>query len=276
MRVLAVIVVLIAPLACPAPAAGEGEGEGEGEGGPDVDESEPNDGATDTEVNDLAVGAIMHGAIGSASDVDIFRVDTTPGALYRVTLDVPAGSPLDGHLTVLDAGRGGGAPGADYVRLERAPDGPTAALSFLAFGEGGHLVVVRDARAVDGAPEGGAAYTYALTVGEVAPAPATLAFPGTLSDALDDVGGVKLYAFTANANADFTVDLSADGDLDARLFVYADSERDWVARNDDRSAGDVNPLLDAFFPVGGSMLLVVESAAESATDLGYTLTTTGN
>ena len=103
-----------------------------------------------------------------------------------------------------------------------------------------------------------------------------LAFPSTKTDALDEVGGVKLYSFDAVNGADFTVDLTASGDLDARLFVYAQSEQSWIVRNDDRAVDDKNPKLDAFFPVGGPVILVVECAAERASDLGYTLTTTGN
>jgi hypothetical protein len=56
------------------------------------------------------------------------------------------------------------------------------------------------------------------------------------------------------------------------LFVFSIDEADWVVRNDDRAAGDANPLLDAFFPVGGACLLVVESTAEEGGALSFTIT----
>jgi hypothetical protein len=147
---------------------------------------------------------------------------------------------------------------------------------FLAFGQGGHYVIVRDTHTVDGTATGGSGFGYELRVDERGLVLDALAFPSTVQGALEDVGGVALYSFDANENADFTVDLQADGDLDARLFVFSVDEGDWVARNDDRAQGDPNPLLDAFFPVGGPMILVVESTAEDANDLGFTITTTGN
>lgn len=258
---------------------GEGEddtGEGEGEGGVDGVEQEPNDGAQVDEVNELAIGDTVAGAIQAAGDVDIFHIATTPGLAWRVTLDVDDDSTLDGHVTVFDDGRGDDAPGADYVRLGRSPAGPGAILDFVAFGAGGHLVTVRDTRDVDGDGVGGATATYTLHVDELPLAPEPLSFPTDRVGALNDVSAVAVYEFDAVEGADFVVDLQADGDLDARLFVYAASEQDWVVRNDDRAVDDVDPLLDAFLPVGGPCLLIVESTGEAAGDLGYTIETSGN
>src|SRR5205807_1707978 len=125
---------------------------------------------------------------------------------------------------------------------------PGASIAFVAFGVGGDLVAVRDARDVDGTAAGGATATYALTIEDVGPASqqaTSIAFPATITDALDDVGNVKLYSFDANNGANFTIDLQANGDLDARLFVYSLDQADWIARNDDRSQTDKNPLVDA-------------------------------
>ena len=272
MRSLCFVFVLVG---CTAPTVGVGEGEGEGEGEL-LSESEPNDGAIVSDVNALPIDAVITGSFGSAGDTDFFAVATRAGGFYRVTLEVPPGSLLDGHLTILDSGRGGDAAGEDYVRLGRGPEGSGAVLEMVAFGAG-HLVIVRDARAVDGDAQGSDEHTYQLHI-EASELPSEpLAFPSSIDGALPDVGGVSLYAFDAVEDADFTVDLVAAGDLDARLFVFSVDQGDWVARNDDRVFGeDVNPLMDAFFPLGGPSLLIVESTAERATNLGYRLTTSGN
>ncbi len=288
-RSFAVVVALFLPAlgACPAAVDGgagqanEGEGEaneGEGEGGvvpAGVDEVEPNDGAVVTDVDPIAVGERVGGALQVAGDIDLFRVETTPGLAYRVTLEVPAGSTLDGHLTVLDGGRGGDAAGLDYVRLGAGPAGGGALLDFFAMGQGGHIIAVRDARDLLGDAQGGPEATYVLTVSTLSVPTPTLAFPASIDGALPASSSVNLYAFDATTGSDVVIALDADGDLDARLFVYNAGDADWVARNDDGPDG-ADPLIDAPLFSGGPSLLVVEAVAEGASDLGYHLTTSGN
>jgi hypothetical protein len=86
---------------------------------------------------------------------------------------------------------------------------------------------------------------------------------------------LQLHAIDAVADADVTIAVAAGGDTDLRAFVVSVASGDWVLRNDDGPAG-TDPLLDAFFPEGGPLLLLVEAVAEDDAGLGYTVTTSGN
>lgn len=236
-------------------------------------EEEPNNGATLTEYNALALGTTATGAIGVAKDADVFRVDTVPGHVYRAVLTGAPASVLSPHVTVMDTGRSNDAAGEDYVKMAVGAGG-TAIVEWLAMGEGGHFIIVRDDRNLAGGSVGSAAHSYEVVVTErpladVSGAP--LVFPATLDDALPSAGALRLYAFTGTEGHDLRADLHASGDMDARLLVFATATGDWIARNDDRSANDVDPLLDAPLTESGAMLLVVENIATSATTLGFTL-----
>jgi hypothetical protein len=214
----------------------------------------------------------MTGVIGATGDADVIRLEgTIPGHAYRARLTTD-GSALDGHLTVLDDGRGDEPAGADYVRLHRTPDGGDATVEFVALG-GGVLLVVRDARDVDGGGAGGDDHTWRVQVEDVTAevtAPA-LTVPGTITDALPAAGAVRLYPFAADAGADVVFDLATDG-FDGRLFVVSTSVGDWIARNDDRAIDDTNPRIDAPLFEEGPYLLLVESNSEAPEGLGFTLT----
>jgi hypothetical protein len=241
--------------------------------GPTLQEQEPNDGSTLEEHNALPVGAVMQGAIDKPGDADIFRFEAVAGKAYVLSLEVPQGSVLQAHLTAMDDGRGSKPAGDDYVKLARSLTGP-AGLELLAMGQGGYYVVVRDARNISSATVGGAEYRYTVTVAESDPkafeAPA-LTFPANLQDKLDRAGGLRLYPFTATQGQDAVFDLKATGSMDGRLMVYAASTGSWIARNDDRSAGDPDPLIDATLYGSGAMWLVVENIDEKAGDWAYTL-----
>jgi hypothetical protein len=282
--VLTSLALACSPSTAPEPEGGdEGEGEGEGaaegEGEPVLlDEHEPNDGDPLTATNPIAEAAGVRGAIAVTGDVDVFAFASTPGHVYRVSCTT-GGSPLDCHLTVLDDGRAGDPAGDDYARLAAHPPGPDAALTFMALGEGGHYVIVRDARAVGGAGEGGADFTYAVTVDDVTDDDGLfgvpLAFPGAHDGALPSPTSLQLHPLDAVADADVVFDVAAAGDADLRAFVVSATTGDWVLRNDDRGSSS-DPLLDAFFPEAGPHLLLVEAVADDATDVRYTVTTSGN
>jgi hypothetical protein len=255
----------------------EDEGEDEGERVL-VDEREPNGGDPVTATNPLAVAGGARGVIDGPDDVDVFAVASTPGHVYRVGC-ATSGSPLDCHLTVLDDGRSGDAAGDDYVRLAAHPDGPDAALTFVALGQGGHYVIVRDARALAGAGRGGADFGYVVTMDDVTGEPGlsgpALAFPGSHDGALPSPASLQLHPLDAVEGADVVIDVAAAGDADLRAFVVSAATGDWVLRNDDRGA-DSDPLIDAFFPAAGPHLLLVEAVADDASDVRYTVTTSGN
>ena len=240
---------------------------------PAMPEEEPNNGAALTEYNALALGTTATGAIGAAKDADVFRVPTQPGQVYRAVLTASPSSDLSPHLTVMDAGRGNDAAGEDYVKMAVGAASP-AVVEWLAMGAGEHFVIVRDARNLAGGSVGSAAHTYELVVTERALADVSgppLVFPATVADALPSAGGLRLFAFDGTEGRDLRADLRASGDMDARLLVFATATGDWIARNDDRSANDVDPLLDAPLTESGAMWLVVENIAPSATTFGFTL-----
>lgn len=233
-------------------------------------ESEPNDGSTVEEFNDVTVGIAMEGAIGTAGDSDVFRFDAAPGRLYQLQLEADDGSPLEVHLTAMDAGRDGSSAGNDYIKIDSPATG-AAQLQVLAMGQGGYFAVVRDARNVGGTGgEGSAAHSYSLLVTEiVAPSILPLGFPSTGNGLLAEPGAVQLYSLDGTMGADFIVDVQATGNMDGRMILFSEMTGDWIARNDDRGAGDPNPLLDAFFSASGAMLLVVENIEPTATGFGY-------
>ncbi len=260
-------------------ARGEGEGEGEGEGAfIFVDEEEPNGGDPVTATNRIALDQGVRGAVATANDADVYAFASTPGHAYRARC-VTDGSPLSCHLTVLDDGRSGDPAGDDYVRLAEKPTGPDAMLTFVALGQGGHYVIVRDARAVGGVGEGGNDFTYTLAIDDVTEDPTLrgvpLAFPEAHEGSLPEANSVQLHAIDAVENADVVLDIVATGDADLRAFVFSVASGDWVLRNDNRGSSS-DPRLDAFFPEGGPMVLLIEAVADDADSLGYTVTTSGN
>jgi hypothetical protein len=259
-----------------AGAGGAQGGEAPGGGGaaplPDT-ETEPNDGVADEDYDDIAASHPMGGTIEPAGDTDIFRLPTAPGTVLEARLTPEAGSALEPHLTLFDDGRGGEQEGSDYVKLTRTASGELR-LQWLAMGEGGYYVGVRDARNVDGQSVGGAGFGYELEVTVVERATVTVGpLPGAEAhqDTLPFGGAVQLFDFEGTAWQDALIDLQAAGDLDGRLTVLAEATGDWIARNDDRSDTNVDPLIDAPLTEGGSLWLVVENVAESATSLGYEL-----
>ena len=246
-------------------------------------ETEPNDGATVDQYNALETGKLLTGALQSPGDADIFKIDTIAGRLYRLTLTVPAGSSLQAHVTVFDTGRGGHAAGDDFVKVGVLDGSGSVQLEWLAMGQGGYFVAVRDQRNVTGSQVGGEGFGYELSANNVALAEAevgALTFPTTGAHAsLRAAGAVALYRFSTTSGTEVTIDLRADDStepagLDGRLIVVSVASGDWVARNDDRGQTDVDPLLQAPLYADGEIILVVDNVNERATRLGYTLNAT--
>jgi len=261
-----------------SPEAGSDAADGgvaDADGASELQESEPNGGATTDEVDDLPLGASLYGGIQDPGDSDVFRVQTQPGKVYRAKLDVPAGSSLQGHLTVIDDGRNGKVAGDDFVKIAVAGSAGSAELLFLAMGQGGHFLAVRDARNVQGQSVGGPGHDYVLSLLEADVSAgiegAVLAFPSQSSGQLAHPAALALRPFDGAQGTDVVFDLTASGNSDFRLFVFSKTQADWIARNDDRSAGDPNPLIDAPLTASGSMWLVIENIEPEATTLGFSL-----
>ena len=232
--------------------------------------SEPSDGGV--EVDELILGEPVSGAITAEGEQDAYRVETTGARFYRVSLTLPVGSELEPHLTVIDDGRDDDPPGADFVQISRVGGDDDGNLELVAAGDG-HIVVVRDARNVGGPGAGSPQHTYELSIEELPLAEVSsgdLTFPSTVEGELAHAGAVAVYRFEAEAFSYALFELTAQGDMDGRMFVIAESTGDWIARNDDQ-AGSVDPLIDAPLTEGGVLWLVVDNVSEPATDLGYTL-----
>lgn len=251
---------LLVVTACPAPPDDGGEGEGEGED--NLVEAEPNDGDPVTDVNDLPVGRAIAGSV-DGDDVDFFHLtEQTATHIYRARLS--ANGLGAAKLVVLDDGRGGDAPGADYVRIVNGD-----AVEFAVLG-GGSVYI-----AVDDEGEGGG---YILVVEDISGDFIRDAIDTDVEDsvdgALDHAGAVAVYALppTVSRGVDVVFDLEADGDLDARLFVVSRSVGDWIARNDDRAVDDLDPLIDAPLTDDGPYFVLVENSALAPTSLSFTLT----
>lgn len=242
---------------------------------PTAQEQEPNNGATDTEYNDLPIGTLVSGAIQDKGDPDIFRVPAAPGKVYQATL-LAMGTSLQGNLTVMDTGRDGHAEGDDYVKLANATD-TSATLAWIGMGEGGYFVIVRDKRNLSSAVVGGSDFKYQLIVQE---RPATefeggaLDFALPMTGKLSSAGDLKLYPFDGTAGTDILIKLQASGDMDGRMMLFAKSTGSWFARNDNQSATDINPLIDAPLTESGAMWLVVENVDHEATGFDYAITAT--
>ncbi len=242
-------------------------------------EMEPNDGATLTEVNPITPGVVMQGSIGAANDSDIFKVATTPGKVYEVRLVTTSLSPLEGHLSVFDAGRNGKSAGQDYIKIATSGHGThDAVLRLLAMGEGGYLLAVRDERNVPKASGyGGPSFSYLLSVEEHAASEVVqknLPLPGTTSASLGSPGDLHLYPFTIASNQSITADLTPTSDsFFARMFVFSSKTGDWVARNGNDGSDPASHFDDVPLQPAGDAFLVVENVNEEATSLGYTLTT---
>lgn len=246
-------------------------------------ETEPNDGATLDQYNAIDLARLLAGALQTPGDSDIYKLETNAGQLYQVALSIPAGSPLQAHVTIFDTGRGGDAAGDDFVKVG-VLDGPgSVQLEWLAIGPGGYFIAVRDQRNVTGSQVGGADFGYQLAATSVALTDAqvsALAFPtSNASGTLRAAGAVALYRFSTTSGTEVTIDLRASDStepagLDGRLIAVSVASGDWVARNDDRGQTDVDPLVQAPLYADGEIVLVVDNVNERATRLGYTLNAT--
>ncbi|HEY1099702.1 MAG TPA: hypothetical protein VGF99_12285, partial [Myxococcota bacterium] len=189
-----------------------------------------------------------------ADDVDVFHlVDAPAGHAFAARVTGLAGA----HVTVIDDGRSGDAPGSDYVRIS---DGP--ALDFMTLGGSVYVVVTADV-----------AGDYTLDVVDITADVTGAALTSTpLTTSLPTPESIRLLPFAGNEGDDVVFDLAAAG-FDARLFVVANG--DWIARNDDRAIDDVDPLIDAPLTAAGPYQLLIEcTEPDDAGALDFTLSST--
>jgi hypothetical protein len=239
------------------------------------DEAEPNNGGSDADFNLIQSDWVMRAAIGTAGDIDIFRLQTRPGWVYRVRVEVQ--DEMQGHLTVFDDGRNGKPYADDYVKLALAEG--NVALEWVAMGEGGYYIGVQDRRNVEGGSVGGPGFEYEVFIDELsveAFGSQALLFPSDQQAALETPGALDLYTFEGSEGSEVLIDCSAlqaggEQGMDARLSIVSRVSGDWLARNDNRAFGELDPLIDAPLFGSGPMLLLVENVNEHANDLRYRL-----
>ena len=261
------------------PDGGDSDG---GSGGPTrLEESEPNNGASDTEFNTIPTEtpAVIAGTI-TAGDADIFKIEPAPTNLFVVELTTPSGSDLQGHLTVFDDGRDGDRAGADYRKIATG-NGPSHRVVFMTMGDGGYFLAVRDERNVGTDKNaGGDAFDYELSVESVPLSDSeyertelsTQSWPSQpISGTLDFAGDLAIFPFEAREGDDIVASLSTSGDFDGRLLVVAEETGSWIARQDDRSRTNSDPLIDAPMSAGGQLYLLVENIEPGVSSLDWEL-----
>ncbi len=240
------------------------------------EEVEPNNGNSDRDVNILPFNTEVRGAIAEPGDQDVFFLDTVPGRRYTVQLNAPLSSAIDGHITIIDTGRDGYAAGGDYQKLSSYPQGKNAQADFVALGEGGHFLLLRDRRNLGRATQGSENHTYQLRVTEAEPNDFMGVAPllnTPVEDVLDSASALKLHAIEGSAEELLHVDVQATSfnDMNARVYVFSPQTGHWIARNDDRSGGNTDPLIDVRLTVSEPLLIAVENTNEDARNLRYTL-----
>lgn len=276
---LAFLPLALASLGCSPGGTGVASDAGSSDAGPDADAGAGDagtegDAGPELELGELLIDGEVSGVISAPNEQDAYRVATTAGRYYRVHLNVPVGSVLAPHLTVLDSGRDDDNPGGDYVQLSKSSAESHVNLEFVASGDG-HIIVVRDLRNLPGGTGSGSPdHAYELWIEELELTEVSegdLSFPSTFEGELDHAGAIAVYRFEAEQWADALFELTADGDMDGRMWVIAESTGTWIARNDDQ-ASSLNPLIDAPLTEGGVLWLVVDNVDPQSSNQRYSLT----
>lgn len=234
-----------------------------------ADEQEPNNGATDTETNTMALPGRMNAAIAPAGDMDIFSVDVAPGELWRWTL-APKTAELAPHLAVFDNAPNNMNP----TRVVTGAAGSPATLDQFVLRAGSFLAGVRDARNV---PEptgvGGPTFTYALEAVKRPVSAVAVTFPSTKSATLPSAGALDFYSFTAKKGAAFGIVINAErkakpSTLDSRLSLFNVTTNEAIITNDNAGASK-DSQIGGEIPEDGSYLAIVEHEGADPSDLSY-------
>ncbi|MGI5864150.1 MAG: hypothetical protein ACOX6T_19140 [Myxococcales bacterium] len=241
---------------------------------PPQTEQEPNDGASETEVNPFAPPGAITGAIDPAADIDILKLELRAGDVWVWTL-APQAQSLAPHLAVFEAAD----VVPDLVAIGAA--GETVEQEQLVLADGLWYAAVRDERNVSGsASVGGPGFTWRLDARAETRAPTPISFPSTVAGALRHRFAIALYSFHADADFAFDIDLRADrksprSDMDSRLSLYNATTRRWVHTNDDQSGTTTDSHIGGDgLSAGGEYWLLVENVNPVAGDLSFELVLT--
>ena len=235
-------------------------------------ESEPNNGATTTELNAMTLPGQMDGKIDPANDVDIFGLTQQPGELWEWTL-TPTSADLAPHLTVFDTAPNNQNPN----RLVAGQPGGPAKLQQFVLNAGQFVAVVRDTRNVPNASgKGGPTYGYQLVGQKKTPNLVQVTFPTTKSATLASLSSLDLYTFTGTGGKGFDIVIKAarktvPSTLDSRISLWDVAQKKSIAINDDANGSTPDSQLTSAQPLNGTYILVVENEGTNGADLSYDL-----
>lgn len=234
-------------------------------------ETEPNNGASKTDLGKMTLPGEMKGAIDPESDVDAFSVALKPGELWEWTLTPD--KDLAPHLVVFDTA----ADTLNPVRLTQSSSGTKATLSHFVLRPGTFAAVVRDARNVAKPPAGvgGAAFGYTLSAKKKTVAGTAVTFPSKKAGTLASLSALDFYTFDGTEGTGFDIVLKAErkdapSSLDSRISLFNLTSKTAVITNDD-AANTTDSEIGGSLPATASYLLVVESEGTDDSDLSYEL-----
>ncbi len=236
---------------------------------PKATEAEPNNGATTTELNAMALPSEMVGKLDPAKDIDIFGVTPAVGEFWEWTL-TPSSGELAPHLTVFDTAPSNQNP----TRLVAGQSGGPARLDHFVLHAGTFVATVRDTRNVTGGNVGGPGFGYSLVAKKKTVSPVTVTFPSTKSATLASLGAIDLFTFTGSGGKGFDIAIKAErkaapSTMDSRISLYEVSTKKTLITNDDASGSTPDSQLSSASPVTGTYIVVVENEGTDGADLSY-------
>ncbi len=236
-----------------------------------INEKEPNDGSTATELHKLTWPVAVNGAIGKAGDKDIFGIDVQAGD--RLVARIKPATPLQPHLVIFD-------PKGKLPTVANA-DSKETFVEYYALKSAPLLLAVRDRRNVAKPPKnvGGKGFTYLLTIQRLKRPPVPVTVSVEKSMTLAPRGTVRVFSYTATKGLDMQLtvraqQLSKPSDVDSRLSLFHPGQKIWAGTNDDASAGVKDSLLKGPMPASGTYHAIVENLKIDAADLRFSFRAT--
>lgn len=233
-----------------------------------AEESEPNNGNSATDVNELTLPVAVHGAIGEADDRDIFAVDLVAGELREWRLQAE-GAEHAPHLAI------GEATSEAPATLGFAQAGGTLSFHHFALKSGRHHFIVRDARNVPSASSqkvGGPANQYVLRSAAPTLSATAITLPMRVNATIANPFELAYFSFNLAQETDVRIEVFARratiaSDIDSRLSLYYVTGDDWLITNDD--VGSVRDSLITGALPAGEYRVIVDNLNPDAVKLAF-------
>jgi hypothetical protein len=236
-------------------------------GSPPTNEMEPNNGATPTELNPMAIPSRTTGAIGSPDDQDIFSLPFTTGRFVSLRI-IPDGSNLEPKLSVFDTNRNSPNP-TRIVRTNKKTVAPR--LITFVLNAGSFVGGVQDVRNTGtSARVGGPDFKYSIEATTVSTTPIKASFPMVVKDTLQNPGDLGVIGFTGTRGFAFSIVVRAKrktvpSDLDTRVSLFSVTNNSNVLTNDNLPSSTDSEIRGQL-PFDGEYLLIVEDEADHMFD----------